>query len=142
MKTLPKPEFWVTNFSPRNVTLADLALNIKAFTTVNLLDKKHYNYTMEQLIKSRDSGSIYNKRDKIKPRLKAPPQIEEARLPVLLEATIPSRARSILSITEVEYDELKVSEDKETQRKLDEEYANESADLEAGTQKIVTSKKG
>ena len=59
-----KPSFWVTNISP-NVTLADLALNIKAYMTVNLLDARHYKYTMEQLQKSRQFGSIFNKRDKI-----------------------------------------------------------------------------
>lgn len=129
MKTVaPKLEFWVTNASPMNVTLADLALNIRAFTTVNLLDKKHYNYTLDQLIKSRDSGSIFKKRDKILFRVTAP-LVEKNHIPIARESVIPSRERSIFSITEVEYDELKISEDKEIQKKLDEEYANENADL-------------
>lgn len=142
MKTLPKPEFWVTNGSPMNVTLADLALNIRAFTTVNLLDKKHYNYTPEQLIKSRDSGSIFKKRDKIVFRA-SPPDVAKKAAPIMYDATIPSRGRSILSIKEIEYDELKVSEDKDIQKKLDEDYARENADLvEVDSQKIIISKKG
>lgn len=141
MKTLLKPEFWVTNDSPRNVTLADLALNIKAFTTVNLLDKRHYKYTMEQLVKSKESGSIYNKRDKIHHRIVAP-TVEKNKMPFLKESAIPSRERSVFTIKNVEYDELKVSDDKAIQKKLDEEYAKENAELaEADTQRGGTAKK-
>ena len=143
MKTLPSPEFWVTNASPMNVTLSDLALNIRAFSTVNLLNKKHYKYTLEQLVKSKENGSIFKKRDKILVRDLAPPNVEKERLPFLKETLIPSRGRSILTINEVEYDELKVSDEKEMQKKLDEDYAKENADLaEADTQRIVISKKG
>lgn len=143
MKTLFVPEFWVTNASPMNVTLADLALNIRARSTVNLLDKKHYNYTLDQLIKSKDSGSIFKKRDKILVRDLAPPAIEKERMPFLKDSQIPSRGRSVLAITTVEYDELKITDEKEMQKKMDEEYAKENADLaEADTQRIVTSKKG
>lgn len=132
-----KPSFWVTNISPRNVTLADLALNIKAYMTVNLLDTRHYKYTMEQLQKSRQSGSIFNKRDKIIVRETEPvlsPNEEaqtlfpkEAHLILAKEAIIPNRSHSILVIDNKEYDELKVSE--EDKLKQDEIYAQENADL-------------
>jgi hypothetical protein len=139
MKTPPKPAFWVTNGSPRNVTLADLALNIKAFTTVNLLDSRHYSYTLEQLIKSRDSGSIFAKRDKIKVRDLPPEQVKQDSL-IYREAAIPSRERSVLVIEEKEYDELKVSE--EDQQKQDELYAKENADLaEIDIQRAIANKK-
>lgn len=142
MKNFPQLEFWVTNASPMNVTLADLALNIRAFSTVNLLDKKHYNYTIEQLIKSKEKGSIFKKRDKIIVRDLPPPVVEKNKLPFLKDALIPSRERSLFAITEVEYDELKISDEKEMQNKLDEEYAKENAELaEADTQRIVISKK-
>ena len=52
-----KMEFWVTNISSTNVSLSDLALTIKARSTVNLLDEKHYNFTLEQLLKSKASVS-------------------------------------------------------------------------------------
>lgn len=143
MKHLTKPEFWVTNVSPRNVTLADLAINIRAFTTVNLLDKKHYDLTLEQLLKSKETGSLFKKKDKIITRHLPPPQIEKDKMSFLSENGIPSRARSILTINEIEYDELKVATDKENQKQLDEEYARENADLvEADAQKIVTSRGG
>ena len=123
----PQPAFWVTNMSPMNVTLADLALNIKAFSTVNLLDKRHYSYTLEQLIKSRESGSLFKKRDKIAVRLVAPPDPEKNKVPIVYGSIIPDRTRSLFNINDEEYEELKVSE--EDQKKQDEIYAQENADL-------------
>ena len=122
--------FWISNISPMNITLADLAINIRAFTTVNLMDKKHYSYTMERLVKSQKSGSIFNKRDRIIVRSSAPIVVKED-MPFNRDAAMPSRERSILRIKKVEYDELKVSEDKEMRKKLDEEFARESAELES-----------
>jgi Mg/Co/Ni transporter MgtE len=133
MKPTSNPAFWVTNRSPRNVTLADLAINIKAFTTVNLLDKRHHNYTLEQLNKSRESGSIFNKRDKIKVRRTTPETTKRTVVPFLQDAIIPSRERSLLAIQEKEYEELKVfdeSDSKEMQKVMDEEFARESVELE------------
>jgi len=130
MKTYTKyPEFWVTNASPMNVTLADLAINIRSFSTVNLLDKKHYSLTLDQLIKSKNSGSIFHKRDKILVRHLPPPAVEKERLPFLKDAVMPSKEKSIFVINAVEYDELKITEEKENQNKTDEEYAKEATEL-------------
>ena len=133
MKTPVKLAFWVTNVSSRNVTLADLALNIRAFSSVNLLDTKHYAYTLKQLIDSATSGSIFKKSDKIVVRHLPPPEIEKATLPIQRDAVMPSRERSVLVIEEKEYIELKMAEEsdvKEAQMKMDEELARESAELE------------
>lgn len=129
MKTVkkPQPAFWVTNMSPMNVTLADLALNIKAFSTVNLLDKKHYSYTLEQLIKSQESGSLFKKRDKISVRHVAPPDPEKNKVPIVYGSIIPDRTRSLFNINDEEYEELKVSS--EDKKKDEEIYAQENADL-------------
>lgn len=113
------PTFWVTNISPMNVSLADLALTIKAYSSVNLLDVKHYQYTKEQLQKSFESGSIFKKRDKIVVR-KIAPEILKANVPLTRETFIPSRERSTLVIKEENYEELNVS---------DEEFAEENADI-------------
>lgn len=121
------PAFWVSNISPMNVTLADLALNIKAFSTVNLLDKRHYRYTLEQLQKSQASGSIFKKRDKILVRNMPPPGPEKTKTPFAQSSFFPDRARSLYKMDDTEYDELKVSE--EDQKKQDELYAQENADL-------------
>lgn len=121
--------FWVSNVSPRNVSLADLNLTIKAYSSANLMDTKHYSYTLERLQKSAANGSLFAKRDKIKLRINAPVIIKD-NIPFMRDIVMPSRERSILAIKEVEYDELKVSDDKEMQKKLDEEFAKESAELE------------
>jgi hypothetical protein len=111
--------FWITNISPMNVSLADLNLTIKAYSSVNLLDKKHYQYTRDQLRKSCDSGSVFKKRNKLVVR-KVAPEIIKANVPLAQETFIPSRERSLLSIKEEQYDELNVS---------DEEFAKQNADI-------------
>ncbi len=128
MSNYPKPVFWISNISSRNVTLADLAINIKAFTTVNLLDTKHYKYTLDQLLKSEASGSIFKKRDKIVVRTLPPPTHKDSGLLIRREEIIPSKERSLFVIKHEEYDELKF--DEVSQDKLNDEiYAQENADL-------------
>lgn len=142
MRNAPSKDFWITNISDRNITLADLALNIKAFTTVNLLNKRHYSYTLEQLIKSKTNGSLFNKRDKILVREAGPGLKKEDKMPILAEASIPSRSKSVFSIEQIEYAELNVSAaDKEMQRKMDEEFAKESVELELGLDKSSSNKR-
>lgn len=58
--------FWITNISRRDVMLADLSLKIHAGSSMNLLDDRHFDYSLEQLQKSAQHGSIHIKRDKIK----------------------------------------------------------------------------
>lgn len=114
------PTFWVTNISNRNVSLADLDLTIPAFTSVNLLNKRHYQYNAEQLEKSEASGSIFAKRDKIKKR-QTPPAVIKVSTPILQETHIPSRERSTLNVKEEHYEELQVT---------DEEYLKEEESSE------------
>lgn len=125
------PTYWVTNRSNRNVTLADLALNIKAMTTINLLDEKHYHYTIEQLEHSRLSGSIFKKGAMVSVRDVPPPKQERNSIAIVRDAIFPSKERSIFVINQTEYDELKFDniDEKETQNKIDEDYAAENADL-------------
>jgi hypothetical protein len=113
------PTFWLTNISSMNVSLMDLSLTVKAFSSVNLMDKKHYPYTLEQLTKSSESGSIFKKRDKLVVR-KIAPEILIANIPLNRETFIPSRERSVLSIKEEHYDELNIS---------DEQFAEDNADI-------------
>jgi len=123
-----KSEYWVTNICNRNVSLADLNLTIKAFTSVNLLDSKHYYYTLEQLEKSKKSGSIFKKRDKIKVREVAP-EIIKMDMPYIRDAIIPSRQRSIYEISEQKYEELDFLEHQENQFAEDMRFAEENAEL-------------
>ena len=57
--------FWVINISKKNVMLGDLGFCIHAGKYYNLLDKKHFHYTYEQLLNSLESGSLYAKKDKV-----------------------------------------------------------------------------
>jgi hypothetical protein len=130
----PSPEFWVTNFSNRNVVLADLACTIKAYTTVNLADMRRYGLTLAQLNKSKESGSLLLKKDTIRVREAAPIIEPKKTIPFAQDSIIPSRERSLFSIKETHYDELRVS---------DEQYAEENAELADLNDKIspLTSKK-
>jgi hypothetical protein len=116
---MKKMSFWLTNISNRNVSLYDLNLTVRAFSSVNLMDNRHYNYTEEQLEKSAKSGSIFKKRNLLKVRSVAP-TIIKMDVSMSNEALIPSRERSVLSIKEEHYEELSVS---------DEEFANQNSDL-------------
>lgn len=99
--------------------MSDLNLTINAFSTVNLLDNKHYSYTIQQLEKSFASGSLFKKRNRFKLRKNAPEIITNK---ILFDRDIysPTRQRSILQIKQENYDELNLS---------DEKFAEENADL-------------
>jgi hypothetical protein len=117
--TKDKQSFWITNISNRNVSLADLNLTVKAFSSVNLLDKKHYDYNLEQLNTSATKGSIFKKKDKIVVRQVAP-EVIKMNVPFLKETYIPSRERSTYVIKDENYEELNIS---------DEEFAAENAEI-------------
>jgi hypothetical protein len=122
------PTFWVTNICNRNVSLSDLNLTIKAFSSVNLLDSKHYYYTEEQLLKSAQSGSLLAKSNKIVVRKMAPIVIKES-MPIDRTASIPTRQRSVYEIKNEVYEELSVS---------DEEFALNSVEMEENADKKDT----
>lgn len=110
---------WITNISNRNVSLADLNLTIKAFSSINLLDKKHYYYNDEQIENSIKSGSIFKKRNKIVVR-KVEPEIIRKKIGFLQDNAMPLKERSGFVFKEEIYEELNMS---------DEEFAKENADL-------------
>jgi hypothetical protein len=113
-------QFWITNVSNMNVSLADLALSVPARKTINLLDRRHYSFTKEQLEASEASGSLFKKRSKIKKR-KVPPITETRQMvEVDFNAVVPSRRRSVVKIEHIQYDELELSDDL---------FAEQTADL-------------
>lgn len=114
-----KKDYWVTNISKMNVSLADLNLTIKAMSSVNLLDKKHYSYTYEQLELSRTQGSMAKKKDKIVPR-EIPPEIKKKSGPIFIkDAMIPPREKSTFDVKQIQYEELNLT---------DEQFADENAE--------------
>lgn len=129
--------FWLTNCCNRNISLADLNLTIKAFSSINLMDKKHYSYNLEQLFKSATKGSIFNKRRMLSIR-QVNPVVSVMNIPFNRETFIPTRERSILTIEESNYDELRVATD--DFNKENEKFAEDNADLVALDEKLVQNK--
>lgn len=124
--------FWITNISNMNISLSDLNVTIKALSSVNLLDKKHYTYTKEQLIKSTNSGSIFKRKGKLFVRMESPSLREKNTLLFNKHNTIPSREKSIFVIKEDKYEELNIS---------DEDFALENADTAEMDSKPLINKK-
>tara|TARA_B110000503_G_scaffold137320_2_gene221330 strand:+ start:244 stop:633 length:390 start_codon:yes stop_codon:yes gene_type:complete len=113
-----KITFWVTNISNMNVSLSDLNLTIKPFSSVNLLDSKHYSYTKEQLDKSVKDGSIFKKRNKIFVR-KVAPIVEVKTILSIKDTYIQSRERSVYSIKQETYEELEMTDDEFIKENID-----------------------
>lgn len=119
-QTKPKPlAFWITNISNRNVTLRDLSLTVKKYSSINLLSS-HFHYTVEQIEKSIKVGSIHNKSNIIKIRKVEPEETPLKKIEVSDQSRFSYAARSNVKIEEVEYEELKVSE---------ENFANEASEM-------------
>lgn len=108
---LNKRQFWITNASIRNVCLSDLRLYVPARKSLNLLDEKHFHYTLEQLLASQINGSLFNKRDKIFVRDVPPINII---LPGIYksEQFLSRPSRSNVTIEEKNYEELNFSDQK------------------------------
>ena len=134
-------EFWVTNISKMNVSLADLNLTIKSFHSVNLMDTRHYSYTPDQLKKSAESGSLFTKNKFLSVR-KVAPKIKSANMAVIRTLYdkeskswsedgiyIPNRARSVLKVNDVIYEELEVGQEIIDQKTADEKFALENIEL-------------
>lgn len=103
--------FWITNLSNTDIGLSDLGVTIKANTSINLLDSKHYPYiTLDILQKSENSGSLYKKKNKIAHR-KFPPNVIIKKIPFDIQSTIPTRQRSIVEIKQEQYEELTITDD-------------------------------
>lgn len=103
--------FWITNISNRNVTLSDLNISIKANSSINLLDGKHHYYTLDQLNKSLESGSLFVKRDKIVKRLVPPGAKAKNVVSIDNNAIMPTKQRSILEVKIEKFQELDISDE-------------------------------
>lgn len=98
-------EFWITNTSTRDVSLADLNVTVRSFASINLLDPRHYQLTEAQIQNSVTSGSIFKKRDKIKLRVSAPAVTQTVKI-ITQETAMPSRARSGIPKLVPQFDEI------------------------------------
>lgn len=109
--------FWVVNISKKNVSLSDLALTIPAGRRLNLLDSKHFHYTLEQLEQSKTSGSLLKKNHLVKVVDHVPRPIEIIKHELSTEPRqVPKRSN--VKIVETEYEELMISDEKFAQEFL------------------------
>jgi hypothetical protein len=58
-------EFWVHNITDTDISLGDLRVTVKSRQSKNLLGVKSL-LTVDQLLKSAESGSLFKRKDKIK----------------------------------------------------------------------------
>lgn len=112
-------EFWITNKSNSNVTLADLAFTIPAYKSYNLLDSKHFHLTWKQIYDSAVKGSIRKKSHKVAIRNIAPTNKRVVTKHVSDASASPNRSKSIFEIKEEKFEELELT---------DEEFAEQHAD--------------
>lgn len=124
-------EFWITNISKKNVCLRDLGFTIPKGRSYNLLDYKHFSYTLEQLEASALTGSIFKKSDKIKVR-NVPPQVAVKPGIYVLNESRGRKNRSLVEIIEKRYEELDIS---------DEAFAEQLASMEEEPKEENTKKK-
>lgn len=108
-----RTEFWITNITKMNVCLSDLRLTVPARRSMNLLDEKHFYYTLEQLEQSAKDGSLFRKNDRIKVRKVPPPEeknfsgIYISKEPLFLAQ---KNLHSQVVIEEPKFEELEISE--------------------------------
>lgn len=112
-------EFWITNISKRDVSLADLNITIKAGQSLDLLHRRN-SFTKEELLLSAASGSLFTKRSKVFVRKVLPEPAPSKIMEMDPKATIPTRYRSILEVSTVTFDELTLSDD---------DFATQAADF-------------
>lgn len=124
MKNQNKHEFWVTNISTqRDVMLADLRLTVRRGESRNLLDSKHYSYTLEELQKSAKSGSIKKKSNVIKVRDVPPRAIIQPGLYLSKQGRLVEKLRNNVEVVVPDYEELNIIAEKEIQEKFAEDEA-------------------
>jgi len=121
MKAVDKKNqsFWIVNISKMNVCLSDLGLTVPAGRSFNLLDKKHFSYTLKQLEKSKESGSLHKKRDRIRV-CDNQPEFPTSPMKELSQQPIQTKLRSVVKVVDPKFEELEFS---------DEEYADEMSVL-------------
>jgi hypothetical protein len=110
----PSEGIWITNLSKNIVSLGDLAIHMQPFCSINLLDKRHYKLSIEQIMNSVENGSICAKRDKIIIREIPPPEAPKQFIPQDYNAVYPVqevRKRWSPPIETNKYEELEISDE-------------------------------
>lgn len=111
MEKPEKESYWIVNVSKTDISLHDLNLTIRSMTSINLLDKRHYSLTLEQIETSLIKGSLYKKRNKVFKRKSPPVERPSINQLKVVDAPIPNRTKSTYEIKEEHYEELSLSDD-------------------------------
>jgi len=109
----------------KDISLSDLRLTLRSGKSVNLLDKHHYSYTLEQLQESAKSGSIFKKSYAVKVREVAP-YPKAHRIDILDKRSILKPIRNKVQIEQKYYEEL----DFEDERAAEEQFALDEAEAD------------
>lgn len=120
-------DFWIVNISKMNVSLSDLRLTVPAGRVLNLLDSRHFCYTLEQLEQSAKSGSLFKKSDKIR-RRGAPEKKPPLRTIEIANDYRPTRKRTLVQVEEFSFEDLPGLHDEQnvSDQKFAEEFADDS----------------
>lgn len=111
--------FWITNITKNDINIGDLRTTVKAYQSVNLLDSRHYSFTLEQLEESAKNGSLFKRGNVIKIR-NVPPVVPVKPGPHLYKGTHTLRInRPIVSVEVPKYEELDFSDEKYAAEDLD-----------------------
>ena len=130
MRPNKKHEFWVTNIhQKKDISLGDLRLTIRKGETRNLLDARHYTYTLEQLENSADSGSIYAKSRWIKIRNLPPRYPVQPGRYTLSQKGRWSVARPHKDIEAPKFEELDFDDAEKHLKEVEEKFAADDADI-------------
>ena len=118
-------EFWVTNIHPKkDISLGDLRLTIRKGESRNLLDSRHYTYTLDQLEESVKTGSIKKRSRWIKVRNLPPRYPVKPGRYQLAENGRFGKLRYKIEIEEKDFKELHVDK-----KELQEQFAADDADI-------------
>lgn len=120
-------QFWVTNTNfTKDVSIDDLRVTIKRGRSVNLLDRRHYSFTEEQIKNSYEKGSLKRKSNDLKVMAFAP-MPKPSRIDIDKKPRQLKKLRHAVDVEEKLFDELDY-EDDSPENEL--EFASENADAE------------
>jgi hypothetical protein len=119
-------EFWVTNICfTKDISIDDLRVRIRRGCSINLLDRKHYSLTEDQINKSLENGSLKRKGHVLKIRQVAPEKekliVDFDKNPRLLK-----KVRNVVEIETPQFEELDFDDEKEAEAA----FASENADAD------------
>lgn len=111
IKQVKEDFFWITNITKRAIHLEDIGVVIHPMRSLNLLDKKHYHLTREQLEKSAECGSLLKKKKSVVVRKVPPGVAPKTQIPLKEDAIFPTKQRSSIELDNIKYEELETSDD-------------------------------